>query len=265
VKDPLIALSDDWQFPTNGLPGIGWIGQVHRGTPWQTLYLKSAVTDIGTWMDWVGDEPADAQFSHPTNDWQLAGLLDELLNTNNFQQLLSVNNPNTNAWQAVLNGFQVLTNATQPGVVVIKSNSAQAAIIANGISAMRGSAIYNGTFKQLGDILSVPELTLASPYLGSVNLSSSANTNINDAVLESIPLQLLPLLRPDSFGSIGQNGSAWQIQFSGMDGCAYATQVSSNLLDWMSVATNYPSNGIFDFTDPAPASGHRFYRSLLLP
>src|SRR5262249_28094477 len=40
VKDPLVTRSDDWQFPTNKFPNIGWLGRVHRGTPWQTVYLK---------------------------------------------------------------------------------------------------------------------------------------------------------------------------------------------------------------------------------
>lgn len=40
-KDPLVRQSDDWQFPTNKFPNIGWLGRLHRGTPWQTIYLKS--------------------------------------------------------------------------------------------------------------------------------------------------------------------------------------------------------------------------------
>ena len=42
-KDPLIRRSDDWQFLTNKFPNIGWLGRVHRGTPWQTIYLKGYV------------------------------------------------------------------------------------------------------------------------------------------------------------------------------------------------------------------------------
>lgn len=42
-KDPLIRRSDDWQFPANKFPNIGWLGRVHRGTPWQTIYLKGYV------------------------------------------------------------------------------------------------------------------------------------------------------------------------------------------------------------------------------
>jgi len=41
LKDPLVTRSDDWDFPTNKYPNIGWLGRVHRGTPWQTVFLKS--------------------------------------------------------------------------------------------------------------------------------------------------------------------------------------------------------------------------------
>ncbi|MCS1409874.1 MAG: hypothetical protein M2R45_03060 [Verrucomicrobia subdivision 3 bacterium] len=51
-KDPLIRRSDDWQFPTNPsnkfkFPNIGWLGRVHRGTPWQTIYLKAYLGSDG--------------------------------------------------------------------------------------------------------------------------------------------------------------------------------------------------------------------------
>src|SRR5205823_2354868 len=49
VKDPLVRRSDDWEFPTNKFPNIGWLGRVHRGTPWQTLYLKADVADTNDW------------------------------------------------------------------------------------------------------------------------------------------------------------------------------------------------------------------------
>jgi hypothetical protein len=41
IKDPAVARPDDWDFPTNKFPNIGWLGRVHRGTPWQTVFLKS--------------------------------------------------------------------------------------------------------------------------------------------------------------------------------------------------------------------------------
>ncbi|HTH50072.1 MAG TPA: pilus assembly PilX N-terminal domain-containing protein, partial [Candidatus Limnocylindria bacterium] len=50
-KDPQITGSDAWAFPTNAqtkFPGIGFLGRVHRGTPWQTLYLKSTPLQTNT-------------------------------------------------------------------------------------------------------------------------------------------------------------------------------------------------------------------------
>jgi hypothetical protein len=52
IKDPGVGLYAsnaphlDWRFPDisrGPIENIGWLGQVHRGTPWQTLYLKSKI------------------------------------------------------------------------------------------------------------------------------------------------------------------------------------------------------------------------------
>ena len=58
LKDPVASAqgrSDDWDPPTNKFPNIGWVGRVHRGTPWQTVYLKSDVPDLTTWTNWTGN------------------------------------------------------------------------------------------------------------------------------------------------------------------------------------------------------------------
>jgi hypothetical protein len=76
VKDPLLRRSDDWTFPTNGYPALDWLGHVHRGTPWQTLNLKSAVADPLAWQKWSGvTNASQAGLTHPTNDWRIASLL----------------------------------------------------------------------------------------------------------------------------------------------------------------------------------------------
>ena len=48
IKDPgvypVYSPINGWKFPDTmrgGVQNVGWLGQVHRGTPWQTLYLKS--------------------------------------------------------------------------------------------------------------------------------------------------------------------------------------------------------------------------------
>src|SRR5262249_955187 len=38
LKDSMIRVSDNWSFMTNKFPNVGWLGRVHRGTPWQTLF-----------------------------------------------------------------------------------------------------------------------------------------------------------------------------------------------------------------------------------
>jgi hypothetical protein len=64
VKDPYVTRSDDWDFPTNKFPNIGWLGRVHRGTPWQTVFLKSTNfmqtagrldLSLGNWAKWTGN------------------------------------------------------------------------------------------------------------------------------------------------------------------------------------------------------------------
>ncbi len=39
IKDPGVWNPDYWMFPTNLLNDPAGLGQVHRGTPWQTVYL----------------------------------------------------------------------------------------------------------------------------------------------------------------------------------------------------------------------------------
>jgi hypothetical protein len=59
----------------------------------------------------------------------------------------------------------------------------------------------NQVFHRLGDILSVPELTVASPFLAPMPLPTStaaAALPLNDAAVERIPQQILGLLKADS-------------------------------------------------------------------
>jgi hypothetical protein len=76
---------------------------------------------------------------------------------------------------------------------------------------------------------------------------------------------LLPLLRVDSVGSVGLTNGQMFVQFTGYDCHAYAIEVSSDLINWMSISTNYPVNGVFSFTNSVMLNAHQeFYRSVLL-
>jgi hypothetical protein len=168
-----------------------------------------------------------------------------------------------------LDGLVALTNtdiySPQFDQVTISSNSPQATLIAGNIAFTR-NAQSNQRFRFLGDILSTPKLTVNSPFLNLVPGPESPSPYITDEAYEKIPSQLLSLLRADSFGSISQNGGMMQVRFTGGDGCSYATETSSDLLNWTTISTNIPCSGLFQFTEPAPLiSSPRFYRSVLLP
>jgi hypothetical protein len=264
VKDPGVSRSDYWNFPTGADPVLTWLGNVHRGTPWQTLYLKSPAIDLLTWTNWLGPiEPQAALAMHPTNDWHIASLLAALLTTNSPVTLASVNQPSSAAWETLLDGMSVVTNS---GIwpyyteLTMFSNSVQGGIIGAGLAAKRSSQ-PGGTFKKLGDLLSTPELSVASPWL---NTNVVLLNGISDEAYEMIPAQLLPMLRPDSFGSIAQNNGTVQVQFTGFDDWTYAVQVSNDLQNWSTVSTNSPLNEAFLFQDAASTSA-TFYRSVLLP
>ncbi len=289
LKDPLVRHSDDWDFPTNESLSGSWLGRVHRGTPWQTIYLKTSdilqqiqvnggVTNyIGTntWMTWTGDtDAADAVAMAPVQDWHLASLLAFLMNTNDLQSLFSVNNPNPTAWLNLFNGLTAMTNdlsdaqiasGIAPGFdsLVISSNSSQASFLVNTIrSAQAGQS--GGYFHDVGDILAIFQLTQQSPYL-NWNDSVQQQGGISDAAYEIIPGQLLPLLRADSVGSLVSTNGQITAQFSGYDNHTYAVEASSNLVDWARISTNRSVNGGFGFTNVTPANASRqFYRSVLL-
>jgi hypothetical protein len=162
IKDPGIRKSDDWQFPNGAIANIGWLGQVHRGTPWQTIYLKSAVAKTNDWFNW-----SNTYETHPTNDWKLVGLFTTAINDNASRGLLSINQTNRAAWSAVLSGVQVLANNNVD--VTIQPGSTQLVYIVDGINKIRSQMLPApagpGTFTNLGDILKVPHLTTSSPYI----------------------------------------------------------------------------------------------------
>ncbi len=137
-RDPLVWGSDYWDFPTGKYPTVGWLGRVHRGTPWQTVYLKASdvlqesVTsafgsgNIGynTWAQWTGDTQLvynsqiggyqyfDAINSAPVADHDLFDLFSVAPNPNATRGTLSVNQTHLAAWSAVFSGLVALTNAT---------------------------------------------------------------------------------------------------------------------------------------------------------
>ncbi len=152
AKDPVAARtgsSDSFDFVTNKFANPGWMGRVHRGTPWQTVYFKSPVITSPTtgapvtntaipfvnWQKWTGNGQlqtnygqvstsliplyipgtltgvySDAFLSQPTNDWRLLDVFSTAFSDTATKGQLSVNQPGLAAWSAVLSGMVALTN-----------------------------------------------------------------------------------------------------------------------------------------------------------
>jgi hypothetical protein len=285
-KDPLARTSDNWNFPTGQVLNLNWLGQVHRGTPWQTVYLKSTnILDwansagqngLTTWLNWTGNwNVFDAINSAPVEDWYLVSLLSPLLTINSPGILVSVNNPDPNAWPVLLDGMIVLTNIStdlqiripqflpQFATLVVSSNSPQASIIAGVIESARINQ-PGQSFADIGGILAIPQLAEQSPFL-NVSSAVQRTNGISDAAYEAIPSQLLPLLRVDSVGSAAFANGQMIIRFSGFDGHAYGIEISTDLMNWTSISTNWPVGGVINFTIPPTFSASaQFYRSVLL-
>jgi hypothetical protein len=179
-----LSPSDFWSFPTNLFPGVGWIGRVHRGTPWQTVYLKSDVpSQYPAWLGWV-----NSQWTYPTNDWSIVDLFTAVPNDNAARGLLSVNQTNDAAWAAVLAGVIALT--TTNGVAINPTTDISNIVdTVNGINASRATNV-NGLFHKIGDILQASTLTVNSPYVAGTTISDDS-----DEMVERIPQQTLSLLK----------------------------------------------------------------------
>ena len=234
-KDPLVWGPDYWDFPTNLYPTVGWLGRVHRGTPWQTVYFKASdvlsetmafinggsqsAANIGTnlWALWTGDYDAfDAANVAPTQDRLLFDIFTTGVNDNATHGKLSVNQTGFAAWSALFSGMVALTNTTMglsinppitnaittaPWVIspagVEGQNSALWQVYTN-VSAYR-SYFPQGVFAHMGDVLSAPGLTEQSPFLNT-NFSAlkkypQTQYGISDELYEWLPQQAMSLLK----------------------------------------------------------------------
>ncbi len=141
--DPGLGSPNYWQFPTNLFPGVGWLGRVHRGTPWQTVYLKcdaSPASQSQSYQNWYTTW-VNSPFTYPTNDWSLIDLFTAVPNDNAARGLLSVNQTNDAAWAAVFAGVIASTSITT-GVPIDPTNDISYLMetnngITNGINVVR--------------------------------------------------------------------------------------------------------------------------------
>ncbi len=202
LQDPGIRRSDDWEFPymrrdtRNGantnyfFPNIGTLGQVHRGTPWQTLYLKSiyrrnpanpAVPEVfvnpSVWLRWAGSVG-----TYPARDWRLLDVFTTAPNENAARGLLGVNQTNGAAWSAILGG-----------VVVAKSDISSSDL--QGVSSVSADRAFTFATIEPGS----PEMNL---IIQSIHDAHTNQFNIvsNPNLAADPKRPLLAVLRTNQFG-----------------------------------------------------------------
>jgi hypothetical protein len=214
VKDIGVRNANDWGFPTNKFANVGWVGRVHRGTPWQTVYLKAHKPDTGTEPFWHRHTGAAfMRESHPTNDWRLLDYFTVSQHPNAARGQLSINQPGLAAWSAVLSGVMVTRLVDAGGQLVKENVPIQPAAFNDPVlgtpaapvsplqmiwSAINRERTLNNAaphrrFTRLGDILSVPELSIASPFLAQ-GAGRDVSSLLTDYDVECIPQQILSLL-----------------------------------------------------------------------
>ena len=236
IKDPLVWRSDFWDFPANKYPTVGWLGRVHRGTPWQTVYLKSSDIlqatnnsgNVGTksWSQWTGNANLfDATNTSPIQDELLFDLFSATLHPNATRGNLSVNTGTGSSdpasaiasWSALFSGVVALTNTTPSTnrfASYVPSTTSATVIDPAGLAGSSSPLWYmvtnlnatrsnftnsdglSGVFEHVGNILRVPALTEQSPFLNPD--SYQQKFGISDQVYEWLPQQSLGLLRLSS-------------------------------------------------------------------
>jgi hypothetical protein len=192
---------------------------------------------------------ADAEYTQPWRDRYLVDVFSAALNDNATRGQLSVNQSGMAAWSAVFSGALAVSNnisdtrfaadeflapsfepvVIQPAGQYDPAAPPPVARIVNSINATRATNSAAKVFARLGDILSVPELTVGpNPrYIGTypngywagvspfVNLGNPAEMDpnaadiqnrytvqqrqgLNEAAYERLPQQILGLLRGES-------------------------------------------------------------------
>jgi hypothetical protein len=205
LKDPQITSSDAWNFPANKFPSVGWLGRVHRGTPWQTIFLKADPDQFPTngvntnQQSWISGWVSTLD-TYPTNDYALLDLFTAAPNDNASRGLLSVNQTNSAPWYALFSGISVNPNLPPldptnvppllDGEFVIgrDSNGNPITNFFGGINNLR-AVESDQTFHNIGSVFKSPMLSVNSPFLTGQIISWT------DEEVEAIPQQVAGLLK----------------------------------------------------------------------
>ena len=81
--------------------------------------------------------------------------------------------------------------------------------------------------------------------------------------IDSVAANAIFFINPSQFVSVSLTNGVVHLFFAGTSGQTYVLLASTNLVNWVPVATNIAPSGIFEMTDPDAANFRsRFYRAL---
>ncbi|HEU0008217.1 MAG TPA: hypothetical protein VFT34_00215 [Verrucomicrobiae bacterium] len=206
-RDPGVYSADDWDFPTQKFPNLGWLGRVHRGTPWQTIYLKAADPTydyVDGWKAHTG--AAYTPLTIPMNDWRLLDVFTAAVHPNATRGRLSINQTNLAAWSSVFAGLpvtQMVPDTTLGEYVRAETNIQPASTdLLNGAPNVPLLRLVEGInrwrtnqFTHLSQFMAVPELTISSPFLHDDATRRSFLYKATDSDYERLPQQILSLVK----------------------------------------------------------------------
>ncbi len=102
-------------------------------------------------------------------------------------------------------------------------------------------------------------------YSAPINLTNNLTVRakaFEAGYVDSVTANAIFFINPSQFTSVSLTNGTVHLFFAGATGQTYVLQASTNLVDWVSVATNVAPAGIFEMTDPQAAQFQsRFYRT----
>lgn len=95
-------------------------------------------------------------------------------------------------------------------------------------------------------------------------LSSPASAAINITVVQPNPAQLVWDDRTDAIQNVSRRNGPFRFSVRTVSAKPVVVQASTDLVNWQTISSTAPNNGIVDFVDSNSARfGQRFYRTVL--
>ena len=143
----------------------------------------------------------------------------------------------------------------QPKAITLAASASDADGTVSNVTFFNGTSLLGTVTNGIANLYSLlwNNVTPASYSLSTVATDNSGATNLSTTV--NILVQ--PLILQVS-GS--QTNGQFRLTFQGQNGQNYMLETSTNLVNWISVLTDAPMNGLLIFTDTNATDAERFYR-----